>query len=301
MAAESNHWTSPDDSSRHPHIRTMTKRRIGWIAAAFALLVQGAFVVTYRSLMNGCCGGLNQVPQPPIALPHVFRIAEAAGQPLAMLTGGPDTFATFAMTVGGSGDPAGWISMVPFALLNGVIWSVAIYFLLNGIILLFRIRIALNAAGDGTRRGRFHLSPADPMRPAAVAVSVLVLVGLVLGGGALHRRWWLSEAKRVLHASVAAARTGGGDPAGVELTLWGMPRTLAPSNFTGRYARRVQPRSFGTHPLDAFAAPTLMMGEIQFAAGSRYQFDIQRLPGRWRVSLLAPCRGEAECMASIER
>lgn len=279
----------------------MTKRRIGWIAAAFALLVQGAFVVTYRSLMNGCCGGINQIPQPPIALPHVFRIAEAAGQPLVMLTRGPGTFAEFAMTFGGSGDPAGWISVVPFALINGMMWFVAVYLLLSGIVLLCRIRIAPNAPGDGTRRPKIHLSPAGQVRPAAVAVGALVLLGLVLGGGALHRRWWLSEAKRVLHASVAAARTGGGDPPGVELTLSGTPRALAPSSFLGSYARRAQPRTIGTHPLDAFAAPVLVQGEIKFATGSRYEFDIQRLPGRWKVWLGAPCRGEQECLATIER
>lgn len=116
----------------------------------------------------------------------------------------------------------------------------------------------------------------------------------------MHRRWWLAEANRVLHASVAAARTGGGDPPGVEFTLWGPP-ALVPSNFTDSYARRVRPRTVGTHPLDAFAAPTLMMGEIRFATGLRYKFDIQRLPGRWRVSLIAPCHGEQECMASMER
>jgi hypothetical protein len=279
----------------------MTKRRIGWIAAAFALLVQGAFVVTYRSLMNGCCGGLNQFPQPPIALPHVFRIAETAGQPLVLLTGGPGTFAEFARIFSGSGDPAGWISVVPFVLVNGVIWFVAVCLLLNGVVLLCRIRIAPNAAGDGTRRHRIHVSPADQVRPAAVAAGALVLIGLVLGGGALHRRWWLSESNRVLEASVAAARTGGGDPPGVELTLWGTPRALAPFNFAGSYARRVQPRTVGTHPLDAFAAPTLMMGEIKFATGTRYKFNVHRLSGRWEVSLGAPCRGEQECMTTIER
>ncbi len=279
----------------------MIKRRIGWIAAAFALLVQGAFVVTYRSLMNGCCGGHNVVPQPPIALPHVFRIAEAAGQPLTLLTGGPGTFAEIARNFDGSGDPAGWSSVVPFALINGMIWSVAVFVLLNGVVLLCRLHIAPNAPGDGTRRRRIHLSPADQVRPVAFAAGALVLVGLVLGGGALHRRWWLSEANRVLHASVAAARAGGGDPPGVELSLWGTPRALAPSNFTGSYARRVRPRTVGTHPLDAFAAPTLMLGEIRFATGSRYTFNINRRPGHWKVSLGAPCRGEQECMASIER
>jgi|GEM_PF-5134659 len=279
----------------------MTKRRIGWIAAAFALLAQGAFVVTYRSLMYGCCGGLLQHPQPPIALPHVFRIAETAGQPLMMLAGGPGTFADFAMKLGGSGDPAGWAGVVPFALINGVIWFVAVYLLLKGVVLLCRIRIAPSAPGAGTPRRRIRLSPADQVRPAAVYVGALVLLGLVLGGGALHRRWWLAEAKRVLHASVAAARTGGGDPPGVELTLWGTPRSLAPSSFTGSYARRVQARTVGTHPLDAFAAPTVLRGEIQFATGSRYEFDLQRLPGRWKVSLVAPCRGEQECLATIER
>lgn len=279
----------------------MTKRRIGWIAAAFALLAQGAFAVTYRSLMNGCCGGVSQVPQPPIALPHVFRIYETTGQPLVVLTGGPGTFADLAMILGGSGDPAAWLSLVPFALINAVIWFVAGYLLLNGVVLLCRIRLAPNAAGDGTRRHGIYVSPADQVRPAAVAVGTLVLVGLVLGGGALHRHWWLAEAKRVLHASVAAVRNSGGDPPGVELSLWGAPRALAPSNFAGSYARRVQPRTVGTHPLDAFAAPTLMMGEIQFATGPRYAFDVQRLDGRWKVSLVAPCREEQECLATIER
>lgn len=279
----------------------MTKRRIGWIAAAFALLAQGAFAVTYRSLMNGCCGGHNLLVQPPIALPHVFRIAETAGQPLVMLAGWPGTFADFARKFGGSGDPAAWSGVVPFTLINGVIWFAAVYLLLKGVVLLCRIRIAPNAPGSGTPRRRIRLSPADQVRPAAVYVGALVLVGLVLGGGALHRHWWLSEAKRVLHASVAAARTSGGDPPGVELTLWGTPRALAPSNFTGSYARRFQPRTVGTHPLDAFAAPTLMMGEIKFATGFRYKFNVQRLAGRWKVWLGAPCRGEQECLATIER
>jgi hypothetical protein len=277
----------------------MTKRRIGWIAAAFALLVQGAFAVTYRSLMNGCCGGINQFPQPPIALPHVFRIAAVAGQPLTMLTGGPGTFSEFAMIFGGSGDPAAWITVVPFSLVNGVIWFVALYLLLHGVVLLCRIRIFPNAPGDASRRRRIHLSPADQVRPAAVAAGAFLLVGLVLGGGALHRRWWLSEAKRVLHASVVAARTGGGDPPGVELRLWGTPNALATSRFQGSYTRGVQPRTLGTHPLDAFAAPVLVMGEIQFATGARYEFDIQRLPGRWKVSLDAPCRGDRECFAEV--
>jgi hypothetical protein len=244
--------------------------------------VQGAFVVTYRSLMYGCCGGLNQFPQPPIALPHVFRFTEAAGQPLSMLTGGPGKFATFVTIFGGSGDPAAWDSVVPFALINGMIWFAAVYLLLNGVVLLCRNRIGPNAPGDGTRRHRIHVSHADQVRPAAVAVGALVLVGLVLGGGALHRHWWLSEAKRVLHASVAAARAGGDDPPGVELSLWGTPRALAPSSFMGSYVRRVQPRTLGTHPLDAFAAPTVMMGEIKFAAGSRYKFEFSGCPAGGR-------------------
>ncbi len=279
----------------------MTKRRIGWIAAAFALLVQGAFVVTYRSLMNGCCGGHNLLVQPPIALPHVFRIAEVSAQPLVTLAGGPGTFASFVRISDPSSDPAAWINVVPFALVNAMIWFVPVYLLLNGVVLLCRVRIVPNAPGDGTPRRMIHLSPAGQVRPAAVAVGALMLVGLVLGGGALHRHWWLSEARRVLHASVAAARAGGDDPPGVELSLWGTPRALVPSSFMGSYARRVQPRTLGTHPLDAFAAPTVMMGEIKFASGSRYEFEIQRLPGRWKVWLGAPCRREQECLTSIER
>jgi hypothetical protein len=262
----------------------MTRRRIGWIAAAFALLVQGAFVVAYRSLMYGCCGGLNQFPQPPAAFPHVFRLAEVAGQPLVMLGAGPGRFAEFATRFGGSGDPAAWSSVVPFALVNGLTWFAGVYLLLNGIVLLCRVRIAPHTPGDGTPRRRIRVAPAGQVRPAAVGVGALVLVGLVLAGGALHRRWWLSE----VHASVAAARTGGGDPPGVELSLWGTPRALEPSNFMGSYARRVQPRTVGTHVLDAFAAPVLVLGEIRFATGSRYEFHVQRLPGRWKVSLGAP-------------
>ncbi|HST60232.1 MAG TPA: hypothetical protein VLK84_16115, partial [Longimicrobium sp.] len=215
----------------------MTKRRIGWMAAAFALLVQGAFVVMYQSLMHGCCGGLNQFPQPPIALPHVFRIAEVAGQPLVMLAGGPDKFAEFVRISDPSSPSAEWINVVSFALVNATIWFGAVYLLLNGVVLLCRIRLAPKPPGDGTSRRGFHVSPADQVRPAAVAVGALVLVGLVLGGAALHRQWWLSEAKRVLHASVVAARTGGGDPPGVELTLSGTPRALAPSSFMGNYVR----------------------------------------------------------------
>lgn len=283
------------------HTGAMTKRRIGWIAAAFALLAQGAFVLAYRSVINGCCGGHNVIEQTPIALPHVLQFAQAGGQPLATLTGGPDTFAMFARNFGGSGDPAAWSGVVPFALINAIIWFVAVYLLLNGVVLLCRVRIAPHAPGGGTPRRIIHLAPAAQVRPAAVAVGALVLLGLVLGGGALHRRWWLSGAERALHASVVATRTGGGDPPGVDLTLSGTPRALAPSSFMGSYEHRVQPRTVGTHPLDAFAAPLLVLGEIRFATGSRYKFDIHRLPGRWKVSLEAPCRGRQECLSTIER
>lgn len=273
----------------------MTRRRIGLISLAFALLVQGAWAIAYHSVINGCCGGLLQVPQPPIALPHVLRFAQFAAQPLAALAGGPQAvllpFATDAAS-----DPRSWSRILIFAATNAVFWFAAACLLLHGIVLLWRIRLRMGASGR-----RLRLADRAEVRPAWVAVGALLLLGLVLGAGAMHRRWWLSEAWRVLHASIDAARTGGGDPPAVALTLSGTPQALDPSKFAGNYARSVDPRTHGKHPLDVFAAPLLLTGMIQFPAGSRYEYSIQRQGGGWTVWIGAPCEGEAECLATIER
>lgn len=273
----------------------MTRRPIAWTALAFALLVQAAWAVAYHSVINGCCGGLLQVPQPPIALPHVLRLAEFAAQPLAALAGGPQAV-LLPFATDESSDPRSWSRILVFAATNAVFWFAATYLLLHGIVLLCRIRLRMDASGR-----RVRLAERAAVRPASVAVAGLLLLGLVLAAGAVHRRWWLAEARRVLHASVGAARTGGGDPPAVDLTLSGTPQALGPKNFTGGYTRFVEPRMYGKHPLDAFAAPMLLAGEIRFSAGPRYEFRVQRLRAGWRVWIGAACRGEAECLAMIER
>jgi hypothetical protein len=256
----------------------MTRRRIIWMALVFALLVQAAWAVAY---LYGCCGGIREVPEPPIALPHVLRFGELGAQPLAALTGGP------------AGD---WRRVPGFAATNAIFWLASAWLLLHGIVLLCRVRLGRGASGR-----RLRLVDRAEVRPLSVAVGALLLLGLILGAGAVHRRWWLSEAQRVLHASIAAARTGGGDPPAVALTLAGTPQALHPSNFAGNYAQSVDPRTRGKHPLDTFAAPMVLTGTIQFPTWSRYQFNVRRQGGGWTVSIWAPCTSEAECLATIER
>lgn len=269
-----------------------------WFAAGFSLLAQAAWVITYRSVINGCCGGILQNPQPPIALPHVLRFAYFAAHPLVSVVdipydfplpfGLPDRFPD-------AGELAG---VVLFAGANAVLWFAATYALLNGMSWLCRIRIG--QAGSQSARRRVHLADRDEVRSSWVAAGALLVLASVLAAGAMHRRWWLLEARRVLHASVEAARNGGDDPPGVALELSGTPDVLAPSNFVGNYARWVERRTVGTHPLDAFAAPMLWQGGIQFATGSRYEFSIQQLPDGWKVWIGVPCNGE-ECLGTIRR
>jgi hypothetical protein len=271
----------------------MTKRRIGWIALAFAVVVQAAWAIMYESVINGCCGGLLLARQPPISLPHVLRFAEFGAQPLSALVGGPQGLAPL-ITRNLSG--VEWAGIVLFAAVNTVLWFGATYLLLHGIVLLCRIRL-----GAGVSGRRVRLAERAAVRPAWVAVGALLLLALILAAGAMHRRWWLSEAKRVLHASIDTARTGGDHPRTVELTLSGTPQALQPQNFTGDYIRTVEARMYGKHPLDAFAAPMLLAGEIRFSAGPHYEFRVQRLRGGWKVWIGAPCRGEGECLSTIDR
>jgi hypothetical protein len=191
--------------------------------------------------------------------------------------------------------------VIPFAVANGTIWFAAVFVLLNGIVLLCRVRVDRNGPGAGTRRRGIHLSPAGRVRPASVAIGALLLLALVLVGGALYRRWWLAEAKRVLHESVVAARTVGDDPPGVALTISGTPEAIGPSNFTGNYTRSVDRRAHGIHPLDTFAAPIVLFGSLQFRNGSRYEFNIQPVERGWRVWIGKQCGGEEECLTTIER
>lgn len=277
----------------------MSRRGIALVSLVFALAVQAGFAVGYRSLIDGCCGGLNQRTQPPIALPHVIRFVFVTAQPLASVTGAPDEFAGALGLDDRSARPSPWLGTALYAGLNAVFWFAGAYLVLSALALMSRLRFS---ARDGKAApDRIHLADASQTRPQWVLAGTLALVALSLAAGAVHRRWWLANAHRALHESIVAARSGAADPAGVSFSMDGTARALAPANFEGAYTLDVEPRMVGTSPLDAFAAPILWQGDVRFAGRAPYDFSVQQTDTGWKVWIGEPCASERDCLASVTR
>jgi hypothetical protein len=117
---------------------------------------------------------------------------------------------------------------------------------------------------------------------------VLALAASALISGALHRRWWLAESDRAVHAAIAAARTGTQPPAELALEFHAGVIEDDPQRFAGPYILERDPQSDGTHPLDQFVPPDGRHGWLRFRNGARFSYFVFREPTGWEVSIHSP-------------
>lgn len=250
----------------------MTNRRIKWIALTFAVLVQAGFVAGYSRMTDGCFCATSGAPDPTPAPPHVVWATHAAAYPLVLVG-----------TVGGSR-----ASAFGAAAINGLAWFAGTCLLLNVLVGLARIRMGRPRDPRLAGAGRIYLGPRGEASPRWVTGMVLALAASALISGALHRRWWLAESDRAVHAAIAAARTGGQPPAGLALTVNGGVIEDDPPSFGGPYILERDPESDGTHPLDRFVPPDGRHGWLRFRNGKRFSYFVFREPTGWEVSIHSP-------------
>lgn len=249
----------------------MTSRKLRWTAFAIALAMQVTMVIAYGSMTDWCfCAILDSEPSriPP---PFVMRYLELATFPATRVASG--------------------LGVEPLFVLSLIGWFVALWLLLNAMVLAARLRLRPVRVVAADRERRTWLAPRETVRPLPLLLMGIVLIAAGMTAGARYRRAWLAEAEHVFAATMSAASAGRPFPPGVQFSMYERRgddyRSVTPEP---AYVAEPDPSQSGDHPLDRFVVPYTYAGTLRFASGARYEFSVLREADGWSVLLHQPMR-----------
>ncbi|HEX8394336.1 MAG TPA: hypothetical protein VF665_18470 [Longimicrobium sp.] len=247
----------------------MTNRRLLWIAASIALVMQAGVVILYGRMTHGCFCAITEVSADPDPWPwQVWYVTRFASPPLSSIA-----------------QPTSWLDAGPWAVRNAIPWTVGWWLALRAIVLLLRVR--LRPGSEPVRRRWPYLVDARRVRGRWVALACTVLLAAAVTLAVRYQRWWFAASDRAVHRAIAAAKAGREPPPDIRLSIGAALIEPPGYSLAGPYRLERNPDSDGTHPLDRIVPPDGRSGWVQFASGMRFRYSVFREDAEWEVSMFA--------------